>query len=120
MSEQIDPSPENPVLQAQLKLPTVFVQSALVEQLLVPRVHSSRSLHVVPSPSKPELHEHVKLPSMFAQEALESHEAVPSKHSSTSLHPVPTNFPSPSYPVGQVQTALPKTVGSGSVHVALV
>jgi hypothetical protein len=37
------PSPLYPVLQAQVKLPTVFVHAALISQLPVPAVHSSMS-----------------------------------------------------------------------------
>ena len=47
------PSPLYPILQAQVKLPTVFVQSALSAQLCVSVLHSSISLHPpapVPTP----------------------------------------------------------------------
>jgi 3-methyladenine DNA glycosylase AlkC len=40
---QTTPSPVNPGLQAQLKLPALFVQFALAEQLDVPAAHSSMS-----------------------------------------------------------------------------
>ena len=39
----VSPSPLNPVLHAQVKLPKVLVQSALSSQLSVPSVHSSIS-----------------------------------------------------------------------------
>ena len=42
-SLQTTPSPVNPGLQAQLKLPALLVQLALAEQLDVPAAHSSMS-----------------------------------------------------------------------------
>ena len=42
-----------PFEHAHSKLPTVFVHSALEEQLFVPSRHSFKSLQVSPSPEKP-------------------------------------------------------------------
>jgi len=41
---QVIPSPEYPVLQAQVKLPGVLVQAALVSHVSVIAVHSSSSI----------------------------------------------------------------------------
>jgi len=47
---QVTPSPLYPRLQAQVKLPGVFVQDAVVAQLSVFVAHSSSSGQVTPSP----------------------------------------------------------------------
>ncbi len=70
-SEQVTPSPCQPLLHAQVNEPWVFVHVALVLQLLPEPwpVHSSRSLQVTPLPEKPDLQAQVKLPAVLVQVA---------------------------------------------------
>ena len=49
-SLQVVPSPVKPLLQSQVKLPTVLVQVASAAQVSVPSVHSLESVQVAPSP----------------------------------------------------------------------
>ena len=46
----VTPSPENPLMQAHVNDPGVFVQAAFAEQFDAPVVHSLMSVHVTPSP----------------------------------------------------------------------
>eukprot|EP00961_Rhodomonas_salina_P037157 499522-Rhodomonas_salina.1 len=88
LSEQSNPFPTYPVLHAQVKLPTVFVQSALLVQSSVSRAHSSASLHDTPSPLYPAPQEQVKLPAVLKQLALPEWQLCASlQHSFTSAQP---------------------------------
>ena len=101
---QLTPSPSKPGLQAQLKLPTVSVQRALLLQLSRPSSHSSMSamktnhsfqqdqlslqlrilVQLTPSPSKPGLQLQLKLPTVSLQVALSLQLSTPRSHSSMS------------------------------------
>jgi hypothetical protein len=63
------PSPEKPVWQVQLRLPTVFVHVAKALQPPLFDAHSSTSLQLLPSDpiAYPVLQMHVKLPCVFTQ-----------------------------------------------------
>ena len=76
-------------MHAQLKLPGVLVQFALVLQLAVCAAHSSTSVQLVPLPVKPDLQAQLKLPTVLVQVAFGSQFAVPALHSLTSLQVTP-------------------------------
>ena len=142
----INPSPSNPWLQVQMKLPTVSVQVAFVSQTFKFRAHSSASgqetvlykftnfanrllVQLIPSPTNPWLQVQMKLPTVSVQAAFVSQMFKFRAHSSTSGQETVlykfTNFanrllvqliPSPSNPWLQVQMKLP----SASVQAAFV
>jgi len=110
---QLNPFPENPLLQAQLKLPIVLVQVAFVWHPPLLVKHSLISfiylfwfifflfwkkkkwiwrkriiipLQLNPFPEYPVLQEHVKLPFVFKQFAFTLQLWVPNKHSLSIIH----------------------------------
>ncbi len=58
-SVQVVPSPVNPFLQVQVRLPAVFEQVAFTSQPPLAVAHSLMSVQVVPLPVNPALHAHV-------------------------------------------------------------
>ena len=99
---QLTPSPVNPGLQAQMKLPTVLVHVAVLSQLSASAAHSSMStiagssytcmqmsiflpLQLTPSPVNPGLQAQVKFPTVLVQTALVSQLSVPVAHSLMSI-----------------------------------
>ena len=97
-SRQLLPSPNKPLSQVQVKLPSLFEQVAFLLQSLLPVAHSSTSTQLVPLVLYPALHTHAPLdasqtlcaPQLSAEQAVEPlPELVPALLPEPELEPVP-------------------------------